>query len=183
MKEINIENLVAEHTEDMYRWAFHKTSSNETAEDLVQDTFLVAAEKLSGFKGNSSPKTWLFSILNNKIIDFYRKKARTEKNIGNQSITALFDGDGNWKKNREPRDWGEDESHLLDNEDFQKILKQCLDALPQRWNTCVKLKYLSTKSGEEICQEVGISSSNFWQIIHRAKLQLRECIDENWFNH
>jgi RNA polymerase sigma-70 factor (ECF subfamily) len=37
------------------------------------------------------------------------------------------------------------------------------------------------KKTEEICQELGISTTNYWQMMHRAKLQLRECIDENWF--
>jgi RNA polymerase sigma factor (sigma-70 family) len=55
---------VAQYTEEMYKWALYKTSAIEIAEDLVQDTFLAAAEKLNTFKGDSSPKTWLFSILN-----------------------------------------------------------------------------------------------------------------------
>ena len=38
-----------------------------------------------------------------------------------------------------------------------------------------------SKKGEEICEELGVSPTNFWQIIHRAKLQLRECVDTNWF--
>jgi RNA polymerase sigma-70 factor (ECF subfamily) len=53
---------------------------------------------------------------------------------------------------------------------------------PKKWNLCVKLKYLSGKRGEEICQELEISTSNYWQIIHRAKLQLRDCVGSNWFN-
>jgi len=35
---------------------------------------------------------------------------------------------------------------------------------------------------EEICQELEITPTNYWQIMHRAKLQLRECIENNWFN-
>lgn len=175
--------MVSMYTEDLYRWAYHKTSSNEMAEDLVQDTFLVAAEKYSSFEGKSSEKTWLFSILNNKIVDYYRKKSRKEKSVDGQSISTFFDNDGNWNQQSKPHSWEDkDEQHLLDNPDFQAILKQCLDALPEKWNTCVKLKYLSSKSGQDICQEIGISTSNYWQIIHRSKLQLRECIEENWFN-
>jgi RNA polymerase sigma-70 factor (ECF subfamily) len=46
----------------------------------------------------------------------------------------------------------------------------------------VEIPNLSGKKGEEICQELEISTSNYWQIIHRAKLQLRDCVDNNWFN-
>jgi RNA polymerase sigma-70 factor (ECF subfamily) len=56
-----------------------KTSSKEIAEDLVQDTFLAAFHKIDSFEGKSQPKTWLFSILNNKVIDYYRLSARTTK--------------------------------------------------------------------------------------------------------
>ena len=44
----------------------------EIAEDLVQDTFVSALNSLKGFKGNSSEKTWMTTILKNKIIDYLR---------------------------------------------------------------------------------------------------------------
>ncbi|MGC9375130.1 MAG: sigma factor-like helix-turn-helix DNA-binding protein [Bacteroidales bacterium] len=60
-------------------------------------------------------------------------------------------------------------------------MQKCLDALPAQWNTCVKLKYLMNKKSEEICQELDINPSNYWQIIHRAKVQLRDCVETKWF--
>ncbi len=60
-------NLLSEwvelYTGDLYSWALHKTSDAEQAKDLVQDTFLAAAEKIENFKADSSPKTWLLAIL------------------------------------------------------------------------------------------------------------------------
>lgn len=175
----NLSQWVEKYTEDMLSWVFHKVSNVELARDLVQDTFLVAAEKFDSFKGKSSPKTWLFSILNHKIIDHYRKKVNQTVNFENQSF---FDVGGEWNEDRKPKDWGEEEEkHLLDNDEFQLILNQCLNALPEQWSTCVKLKYLTEKKGEEICQEMEITPSNFWQIVHRAKLQLRDCVEKNWY--
>ena len=77
--KITIENWVNQYSDALFSWAYYKTSSKETAEDLVQDTFLAAYHKIDSFKGNSQPKTWLFSILNNKIIDYYRLSAKTTK--------------------------------------------------------------------------------------------------------
>jgi RNA polymerase sigma-70 factor (TIGR02943 family) len=181
----NLTQWVDNYTSDLYSWAFHKVSNTDLAQDLVQDTFLAAAEKIESFKGESSPKTWLFSILNHKIIDHYRKKMNQTIPHENESLSRFFETEGAWQEKRRPRHWSDDdeEEHLLDNHDFRAILKKCLDALPEKWNLCVKLKYLSGKNGEEICQELAISSSNYWQIIHRAKLQLRECVDENWFEN
>jgi len=178
-----LSDWVNSYTDGMYSWAFHKVSDAELAQDLVQDTFLAAAEKIDGFKGDSSPKTWLFSILNNKIVDVYRKKSNKPITIENQSFSKFFDDSGSWNKEHQPKEWNNEEGNLLDNSDFQKILQKCLNALPEKWSMCVKLKYLSGKKGEEICQEVGITTTNFWQIVHRAKLQLRDCVETNWFNN
>jgi len=171
------------YTSELYSWAYHKVSDSELAKDLVQDTFLAAAEKIDGFKGESSPKTWLFSILNHKIIDYYRRKINQPVSIDNQSLSTFFDENGSWISDKKPNDWHEEDQNLLDNNDFQEILQKCMDTLPENWNICVRLKYLSEKSGEEICQEMDIAPTNLWQIIHRAKVALRECVENNWFKN
>ena len=183
MKNEILEDLVSQYTEELYNWSFHKTTSVTIAEDLVQESFLAAAENLNSFKGDSSPKTWLFSILNNKIIDFYRNKVNQPVRLENEILSTFFDEEGTWQGEKRPKEWHEEETNLLDDADFQIVLKECLDALPEKWNTCVKLKYLSEKKGEDICQEIGISPTNFWQIIHRAKLKLRDCVENNWFKN
>ena len=183
-KEKNIlHEWVEAYTEELTNWAFYKVSHVEQAKDLVQDTFLAAAEKIGSFKGNSSPKTWLFSILNHKIIDFYRRKVKQTVSIDSFSFSDFFDSDGTWYKNHRPHDWHNESQSLLHDEEFLAVLKSCLDALPEQWNTCVKLKYLMSKKGEEICQELDITPTNLWQIVHRAKLRLRECIELNWFQN
>ena len=179
-----LETWVNQYTDALYTWAFHKVSDSELAKDLVQDTFLAAAEKVQSFKGESSPKTWLFSILNHKIVDHYRKKVHQPLALENQSDSIYFDADGAWQESRKPKDWqSDDEKNVLDETDFQEVLQKCMGALPEKWNAAIKLKYLTEKNGEDICQELGITTSNFWQIVHRAKLQLRDCIDKNWHNN
>ena len=74
--DVNITQLVNQYTNELLSWASYKVSDTELAKDLVQDTFLVAVEKIDSFKGDSSPKTWLFSILKYKIIDYYRVKVK-----------------------------------------------------------------------------------------------------------
>jgi RNA polymerase sigma-70 factor (TIGR02943 family) len=174
---------VETYTSELFKWAYHKVSDSDQAKDLVQDTFLAAAEKLSSFKAESSPKTWLFAILNHKIIDYYRKKINQPLSIENQSYSSYFDADGGWRPEKSPKDWEDKEVHLLDDSVFQGILTNCLDALPEKWSSCVKLKYLMNKNGEDICQELEITPTNLWQIMHRAKLQLRDCVEINWFNN
>jgi RNA polymerase sigma-70 factor (ECF subfamily) len=168
----------------VYSWAFYKTSSKETAEDLVQDTLLSAFNAFENFKPGSNPKTWLFTILNNKIIDYYRA-SNTTKSInetallGNKLEDNNFHKDGHWNKNPIAL-WANDEQHLLDNTEFLKVLNQCIDNLPQNWKSVIVSKYFDHKKGKQISKDLNITSSNLWQMAHRAKLQLKDCLDKNW---
>ena len=189
-KKINASDFnqwVNQYTSEMLSWALHKVSNRENAEDLVQETFLAAYQSLQRFEQKSSPKTWLLSILNNKIIDYYRKNASKtsanglfdEKKASSVS-ESFFNQKGGWSSTNEMiLDWGAEE-HLLDNADFQKVLAYCLEDLPGNWHTAITAKYLLEKKAEDICQELGITTSNYWQIIHRAKLMLKKCIEAGW---
>ena len=72
----------------MLSWARHKVKDTAAAEDLVQDTFLAAAEQIDTFRNDSSPRTWLFSILNNKIAGYYRTSLKLS-NISSGVDSAL----------------------------------------------------------------------------------------------
>ncbi len=183
-----IENWFELHADELFGWAFHKTSSKEMAEDLVQETFLSAVKGFKNFKGNSQPKTWLFAILNNKIIDYYRKRAKSSALEGKateqkiiQKTNSYFDSHQNWVVTRKEVAW-EEEEHLLDNNEFNKILDLCVGKLPDNWRLAIVSKYLSDKPTDKICQEMDVTLSNYWQIVHRAKLMLKKCIDHNWKN-
>lgn len=181
-----LEHWVSQFSDDLYCWAFYKTSSKETAEDLVQETFLSAFHKIDSFQGKSQPKTWLFSILNNKVIDYYRKSAKTTKqtfslteNSGFELSEGLFNTYGCWKSDDVKAIWDQEEE-LLDNPEFNAVMQQCMEDLPQKWKLALTSKYLSGKDTTEICQELEITPSNYWQIVHRSKLLLRKCLELKW---
>ncbi|MGO4817662.1 sigma-70 family RNA polymerase sigma factor [Flavobacterium sp. W22_SRS_FP1] len=181
-----LENWVNQFSDELYCWAFYKTSSKETAEDLVQETFLSAFHKINTFQGNSQPKTWLFSILNNKVIDYYRKSAKTTKKTFSLTETSgvnlsegLFNTYGCWNSNDIKAIW-EQEEELLDNPEFNLVMQECMNDLPHKWKIALVSKYLSDKDTTEICQELEITPSNYWQIVHRSKLLLRKCLEMKW---
>lgn len=185
--ETEFDKWITDFSDDLFSWAFYKVSKKELAEDLVQETFLAAYKSLNKFKGNSSPKTWLFSILNNKIIDHYRKAAKQEITIDTSeshqmfaTTESFFDEKGNWSEIGKNASWGND-VHLLDDEDFNRIMSMCMEHLPENWNKAVSFKYILEKEAQEICQELNITLSNYWQVIHRAKLMLKKCLEINYF--
>lgn len=188
VKDEQFKDWVKLYSGDLFRWAEFKSSSREVAEDLVQETFLAAYRSLDSFNHDSSPKTWLHAILKNKLTDYFRKKGRDivvsesvfYKYDTDPFFDTFFDENGNWKKEARPQQW-ETEGELLDNADFRKTFYTCLKKLPPAWYHVMNLKYFEDKKGEEICKETNISSTNFWQILYRARLQLRACLEKNWF--
>ena len=181
-----VESWVNQFSDELYSWAFYKTSSKETAEDLVQETFISAFNKIDSFQGKSQPKTWLFAILNNKVIDYYRLSARTTKNnfhlteeSGFELSDGLFNTTENWIDKEINSIWEQD-GELLDNPDFNLVMQYCIEDLPQKWKLAITSKYLSDHKTEFICKELDITTSNYWQIIHRAKLLLKKCLESKW---
>ena len=186
----NIEDWVSDYSDDLFRWALQKTNNKEASEDLVQETFLAAFNSIDSFQGNSQPKTWLTSILKNKINDFHRKnfKAATitqsqlnQNRNGSDLFDNLFDTEGSWRPESRPSNWEELDGHLLDDLHFKEVFQNCIMNLPENWSSAIQFKYIEEKKSQDICQELGISSTNYWQILHRAKLQLRVCLEKNWF--
>ncbi|HXH99486.1 MAG TPA: sigma-70 family RNA polymerase sigma factor [Sphingobacteriaceae bacterium] len=166
------------YTKDLLNYAITKVPQKEIAEDLVQDTFLSAYQSYKSYKGESNVKTWLFSILKHKIADYYRLKYK--ENVEFDCINQFFDENSRWRSEYRPTKWG-DEKELLDDPEFSKALNACFEKLPQKWSSAVRFKYLEEYDSKAICSELEITSSNFWQIVHRAKLQLRNCLEIKWF--
>jgi RNA polymerase sigma-70 factor (ECF subfamily) len=181
---ITISTWVKLYSDELYSWAYHKTKKNDLAEDMVQETFIKAFNALSSFREKSTPKTWLFRILNNLITDHYRKstKDRTESLDEAEGLTnGMFNPISNWKVNGYEELWISDEN-VFDNGDFNLAFDYCMEDLPDSWRLAVSAKYLLQKDTVEICQELDITASNYWQMIHRAKLMLKKCLETKWFS-
>ena len=192
-KEINIlnpEKWIDNYADYLYSFAYNRVSDAETAKDLVQETFLSALKAKDGFKGEASEKTWLVSILKRKIIDLYRKNAAHPQQSFEDSeqykvaYSHYFSDeglmDGHWNKTNAPKSWNVSEKNSIDQKEFRNVLAKCMGKLPKVWSSVFALKYLEEEESESICKELDITSSNYWVIIHRAKLQMRECLEKNW---
>jgi RNA polymerase sigma-70 factor (ECF subfamily) len=179
-----ISDWVNQHTDYLLQIALFKTNDQKLAEDLVQDTFISAYEAFKTYKGNSQPRTWLVAILKNKIIDHQRKETRRGVRASlSESGESYFSSSDNWKKSERPTQWDIDDSELLDNIAFQKVLSDCMADLGHNHAAVLKLKYLDNNKSDFICQELDIKTSNYWQLLHRAKTHLRKCLEMKWFKN
>lgn len=179
-------NWVVNYADYLYNYAITRINDYELARDLVQETFLAALEKVEKFEGRSKEATWLTAILRNKIIDVYRKKSATllKQEINeaeDYNAQDFFDkDDGHWNDSYRPKVFGIEDFDILGKKEFNQILQRCFYKLPALWLSVFTMKHIDDESAETICRELKISSSNFWVIIHRAKVNLRSCLQKNW---
>jgi RNA polymerase sigma factor (sigma-70 family) len=69
---------------------------------------------------------------------------------------------------------------MVESKEFMSVLQQCRDGLSDMQQSVFTLKFIEGIDSDEICKELDITSSNYWVLVHRAKLQLRKCLEINW---
>ena len=188
--QLEPEKWVERYSDYLYSFALSRLSRKDVAEDMVQETFLAAWNAKAGFKSNASEKTWLTSILKNKIVDYYRKSSTKnelnllDKDSSNSNTDPFFRSEGkyegHWTNSASPQDWKKDLKSKVEAEEFQDILRSCLTKLPEKTRAVFVMKMMDDEESETICKELDITPSNFWILMHRAKLQLRKCMQQNW---
>ena len=170
----------------LFTFAHMRVSDADLAEDLVQDTFFSALKAKDNFRGSASEKTWLISILKNKIIDHYRKTGRKDSEgnriSGKKSVRLdQFYNEGAWLDNARPTNWNTDYNQPIETKEFFEIFNSCVSRLKGKGAIAFKMKYIDQEDTELICKTLEITPSNYWVLIHRAKLLLKECLDKKWF--
>jgi RNA polymerase sigma-70 factor (TIGR02943 family) len=178
------ERWVDEHGDYLYRFALAGVDSPETAEDLVQETLLAALKAAPSFAGRSSERTWLTGILKNKLADRLRQTPRTclvaDLDRVDECLDGLYDRAGHWKAG--PREWGADPARALERREFSEAFRHCLGRLPDRLREVFSLRLLDEVPASEVCQVLGISATNLWALVHRARVRLWRCLDRTGFS-
>ena len=155
------------------------------AEDVVQETLLAALQSGANFAGQSSVRTWLVGILKHKIIDAIRKQSREQPLETADDETdiedlqdAVYRDDGHHRET--PADWGNPET-ALEQRKFFDVLERCMDGLPKRTARVFMMREVMGLETDEICKDLGITSTNCWVLLYRARMALRECLQGRWF--
>lgn len=186
--DIDPSSWVDDYGDALLRYALYRVNDQAQAEDLVQDTFLAAIKSLDRFGGRASVKTWLTGILKNKIIDYYRKKGRTQNfsdlsTFYEREAEEMFRDDGHWKPDASthPGDWKPEQIENMDRQEFWEQFHICSDKLPEKIRQVYLLREVDGVSSEEICEMLDITRQNLWTILHRARMALRKCLETHWF--
>ena len=172
---------------DMMRFAQMQLRNSEIAEDLVQESIEAALRHSTSFAGQSSLKTWVFAILRNRIIDHLRQAVRTvamstlveDGDDWQERLESFFNERGGWRDGPRPATWPTPEESM-ETKQFWNIFETCLDHLPTNTGRVFMMREFLGFESNEICSQLGISTSNCHVILHRARLKLRGCMESGW---
>lgn len=172
----------------MLRFAILQLKDQHLAEDAVQDALVGAMKNSASFQRASSLKTWVFAILKNKIADVLRQRMRHQEarqllgsDQESDELDELFTHRGFWQPDEHPIHWqGGDQA--LENQQFWQVFEACLERLPDQQARVFMMREFIEMEAHEVCTAAGISTSNLHVILYRARLRLRECLENQWFS-
>jgi RNA polymerase sigma-70 factor (ECF subfamily) len=173
---------------DMLRFAEIQLRDRAQAEDAVQEALAGALHGREKFASRASLRTWVLSILKNKIIDVLRHKVRenaippghflrgaVEPENGPNS-NSWFDDREHWTEDTRPSP-----QEAMESKQFWEVFEACLYRLPEASARIFTMREVLGFDTDEICATIGITSNNCFVQLHRARLALRACLGANWF--
>jgi RNA polymerase sigma-70 factor (TIGR02943 family) len=182
-KTLEPEKWVERYADMLYRYTLVRVKDSETAEELVQQTFFAALKSQNSFAGKSTEKTWLFGILKHKTMDFFRaskKHFSFDPSSEESSNPIHFNASGYMIP--KPENWNLDPEKATENNELAQVLAKCMGGLPEKFHRVFVLKEVDGMNSEEICNEFNIKPTNLWVILHRARNQLKLCLESNWLD-
>ena len=151
----------------VYSLVFNQVDRNrDTAEDIVQETFLAALKSAKGFKGRSSAYTWLCSIAYHKVADHYRRQSRERKRMVSGVDVDTVDVSENPGSQPQP-------DSLIESAETRQIVNEALAKLPWDYRQVLILKYVEELSVQEISQIMDRSPKSVEGLLTRSRKALQ----------
>jgi len=154
-------SLVEKYQDLVFTVVLRIVRNRNDAEEVAQDSFVKAYQKLSTFKGGSKFSTWLYSIAYNTAISRTRKKR-----IETQEIEDLGD-------TLEIATSNQEQLNSLSHDEQKKYLGKALSNMPEQDASVLSLYYLEEQSVEEVSEITGLSRSNVKVKLHRSRQRLQ----------
>jgi RNA polymerase sigma-70 factor (ECF subfamily) len=143
----------------------------DQAEDAVQAAFLTFLRRAEEFDGRARCMTWLYGILVRKISEVRRSLV---KELATDDIEAAMDArfgsDGRWRRPPGP-------IADLAGAEVRRLLRDCLESVPDRQRLAFTLREGEGLSTEEVCKVLEVTPNNLGVLLFRARNRLRECLE------
>ena len=152
--------LVDKYKSSVYALAYTKLRNFHDAEDITQEVFLKAYQKLATLKRWDNFLAWLFSITVNSCKDFMKSSARRP--------------DGNYIEDQDTTLWDAPSIDAYRSESTAKSIREAIDELPEIYRQTLTLYYLGGLNSKEIARFLGTSANTVNQRLMRARTKLKE---------
>lgn len=154
---------------DVFSFVMKKVRDENDADEITVNVFSKVLSKLDMFDPHFQFKTWILTIAQNSVIDFWRKKNRENED----AVENLDEVKNQYAKSPE---------ELLISEEEQKKIIKTIESLDANYQDIIKLRFFEEKSIKEIAEELGISVANTKVRVMRAKKVLAELLKNNEFD-
>jgi len=177
------EASIDQFRKDMLRFASLQLRDQDHAEDMVQDALLIAFDKRDSFRGQAQIKTWVFSILRNRIIDWLRSRKHqfnlADVDHSDEQIDALFRENDHWHKHSRPVAFAAPDE-AMHNDQFWIVFEICMNKMNENIAQVFSMREFLGLETAQICEQLNISDNNCWTLLHRARSRLRLCLQSSW---
>jgi len=159
-----VEQMYNANVDRVYSLVFNQVDrDHEVAQEIVQETFVAAVKAVKFFQVRSSISTWLCSIANRKVADYYRRKKREDKHRVGYDV----------EQEKIP-DISRGAAAPEEAEDFNIAVRQALSKLPLHYRQAVILKYVEGFSVADIGEIMGRSAKSVEGLLTRARKELQD---------
>ena len=159
----------------LYRFALARVGGDrDTAQDIVQQTFCNAIERLDTYRGEAALYTWFCQICRNAITDHYRRRQRGNERVvlleDQPNVRAILDTlAGPIDDEPDTGVW---------RQQIHRVVEATLDALPGHYGEVLEWKYLDGESVEEIARRLELGPKAAESLLTRARIAFRTAISE-----
>jgi len=157
---VSFAKLIDRHKDLVFTIAMNITRNREDAEEVAQDVFLKAFQKLAGFRKESSFPTWLYRIAYNEAITKVRKNRIKTMDLEEEIMEII------------PEEEVEEDIAGMDEQEQKQVITKILDKLPEIDRVLVTLFYLNNHPVNEICEVTGLGESNVKVRLHRVRKKI-----------
>jgi RNA polymerase sigma-70 factor (ECF subfamily) len=161
-------DLVERNRRAVFRAALAAVGSATEADDVAQEAFVTAFQKLNGFRGESSFKTWLLTITWRKAIDRRQRVTRWMKRLVSPAAGEAADG---WDPSQVLPSAAQSQEEELLTADLQRRLRPLIASLPKKLRDALLLAGSGDHSYEEIGQMLKIPLGTVkWRVSEARKV-------------
>ena len=151
---MNFETIWSDYQTKLKRFLHSKVADQADVDDLFQTIMIKIYESHHTIKTEDNIKAWLFSVANNAIIDYYRKKSR---------IPGI-----------EAKDLWFEETNTHTESELAQCIESFIDVLPAQSSNLLKEIDLNGRSQKQYARDLGISYSTLKSRVQKARTQLRD---------